>query len=418
MLLYINWDGFSYPLYQRARQAGRGTPNLDRMVSQGAVLCRHFCGIPAITNPMQQTLVSGAWPARTGNCHVRFDRVARRAEATGRVNRCETMAECARRQGKRCASVHAWYFENRGCEPGNEEAPYIQGDWPNFTARVAALTDYLQGRPVPSGSRMVRMRQRPDFLAIYADDIDTVCHNGPRLPYAGMNRATDMGAWTRNLIEAVQRMDEALGKLMALQDVTIALAADHGGMPYAMGMNGVSREEAARPREAALMEALHRAGIAPYLIRQLGEAVPEQAQGALLIQETQALLYGMGALDRQTLERARREVLALPFMACCMTPQEQQAWGAPEDFCDLYMATKPPWYLGPAVAGPYVCGSHAAVEESVMHVFCAFYGAGIRPGTSVARRTDLTDFAPTVCRLMGVDGPRDRTGRVLEEILL
>ena len=418
MLLYVNWDGFSAHWYRLARQTAPGTPNLDRLIAGGAVLESHRCGIPAITNPMQQTLVSGAWPADTGNCYVRFDREARCARPTGRVNRCENLVECARRQGRRCALIHGWYFENRGCEAGCEEAPYISGDWPNFPLRVRALMDYLHGRPVPSGGGTVRMRRRPDFLAIYADDIDTVCHNGKRLPYAGMRRARTLDEWTANLTAAVQCMDEALGELLTLEDVTIALAADHGGMPYAMAMNGVSVEDAAAPRETALMEALARAGITPYRISRLGERVPEQAGGAILIQETQAMLYGLGALDEPALNRARAQVLALPFMACCLMPREQHALGAPEDFCDLYMPTRAPWYLGPAVEDPYGCGSHAAVGDSVMEVFCAFHGPGVRRGVRVTRSTDLTDFAPTVCRLMGMERPKNSTGRVLEEILL
>ena len=47
----------------------------------------------------------------------------------------------------------------------------------------------------------------------------------------------------------------------------------------------------------------------------------------------------------------------------------------------------------------------------------AFWGAGIRRGCEVTGRTSLIDFAPTVCRLLGIEGPRDADGRVLTEVL-
>lgn len=418
MLLYINWDGFSYAWYQMARQRPPGTPNLDRLIAQGACLDNHYCGIPAITNPMQQTLVSGAWPQRTGNCYVRLERESRFIEPTLRLNRCETLAEAARRQGKSCASVHGWFFENRGCRAGDPESSYIHGNWPNFETRVAAALDYLQGKPVPSGDGMLRMRRRPDLLAIYADDIDTVCHNGLRLPYPELKRATCLADWYQNLTDTVHRMDRALAPLMALEYVTIALAADHGGMPFGTAAFGVSREDAAVSRRKELLQAIRRAGVNPHVADGLSVPIPKEAETALLCMDTQALLYAMIPQDPEVMGRVRREVMALPFIDACMPPQEQRRYGAADDFCELYITTRPPWHLGLSTQGAYVGGSHAATAESVMHVFCAFWGHGIRPGARVSRRTTLPDFAPTLARLMGIEGPRDHTGDVLSEIIL
>lgn len=163
MLLYINWDGFSKGWYEKARLTGHGTPNLDRIVAQGASLENHFCGIPAITNPMQQTLVSGAWPVKTGNCYAYLDKKTNRVVQTGRLNNCENIAEAAKRQGLTCASVHGWYFENRGCIPGDPRNPYIQNNLPNFETRVELLLSYLRGEPVNSGDGMIRMERSRIF---------------------------------------------------------------------------------------------------------------------------------------------------------------------------------------------------------------------------------------------------------------
>ena len=57
------------------------------------------------------------------------------------------------------------------------------------------------------------------------------------------------------------------------------------------------------------------------------------------------------------------------------------------------------------------------MDSSVLEVFCALCGPGVRPGVYVTRQTDVTDFAPTLCRLMGIQAPANSTGRVLAEIL-
>ncbi len=416
MLLYINWDGFSYHWYERARQDG-GTPNLDRLIANGAVLRNHHCGIPAITNPMQQTLVSGAWPEKTGNCYVYIDRALRRAVPTGRKNLCENICEAALRQGLSCASVHGWYFENRGCVPGDEARPYIQNNLPNFETRVQLLLDYLAQKPVPSGDGVVTMSKRPDFLAIYADDIDNVCHNGARLPYPDLRRATTLDEWYGNLALTVRRMDKALGRLMDIADVTLALAADHGGMPFATAMNGVDEADAKTPKAPQLIDAIRRAGVDAYPLQSAEDTAPRDAEALLLVMGTQALLTYLQAPDDATRQAVVREISALPFVHRCLHKDALRKAGAWEDFCDVYVTTRAPYFLN-GKPSEYVGGSHAATEDSVTHVFCAFCGEGVKQGVVVDTPTDLTDFAPTLAALLRIAPPRDATGRVLTEILL
>lgn len=416
MLLYVNWDGFSYDWYEMARRDG-GTPNLDRMAREGAILRAHRCGIPAITNPMQQTLVSGAWPEKTGNCYVYFDKALGRPVPTLRTNHCENIAEAALRQGKTCASVHGWYFENRGCVPGDAARPYIQNNLPNFETRVSLLMDYLAGKPVPSGERTITMARRPDFLALYADDIDSVCHNGKRLPYLELSRARTLSAWYDNLTYAVRRMDRALGRLLALPDTTVALAADHGGMPFYTAMNGVSDAEAKMERLAPLVEAIRRAGIDPFIWTRPDDTLPASAQAVLLPMGTQALLTYLTEPGAGRRGAVLQNVSALPFVHQCLDKRAQEAYGARKDFCDVYITSRAPYAWGGEAADDFVGGSHAAMAKSVMHVFCAFVGAGIRRGVSVEEQTDLTDFAPTLAALLHIAPPKDATGRVLTEIL-
>lgn len=416
MLLYVNWDGFSYHWYTMALKRGVRLDALCEMARGGALLKNQHCGVPAITNPMQQTLVSGAWPNKTGNCYAYYDKITRRVKQTLRLNRCENLVEAALRQGRTCASVHGWYFENRGCTAGDEVSPYIQSNLSNFQARTALALDYLSGAPVPSGDTQVRMVKRPDFLALYADDLDNVCHNGSRLPYAGMERAKTLAAWRDNFVYTLERMDVALGKLMNIDGVTLALAADHGGMPFNTAAFKVGLRRAQTPVGDALLAAIMGAGVRPYVLKGREDCAPEGAEAVLLMMGTQAQLTFVRDVPEAVKARLTDALNALPFVRAALDKQALGDRGAHPDFADVYVATRAPFSFTPSMDA-YVGGSHAALEKSVLHVFCAFYGAGVKKGVLVKDRTDLTDFAPTVSKLMGMDAPRDSVGRVITRIL-
>lgn len=418
MLLYINWDGFSASWYRMAHASPLGTPNLDNLIAQGTVLLQQRCGIPAITNPMQQALISGAWPEKAGNCYCYFDKAARRIVKTGRLNPCETIAEAAVRHGLTCASIHGWYVENRRCTPGDAGNPYIADiSLRNFEGRVQLLLDYLAGKPVPSGGKMITLLNRPDFLTIYADDIDTVCHNGARLPYAEMRRASTIDEWYENIQYAVWRMDQALERLMRIPGVTIALASDHGGMPYGIAGFGADADEAALPRLAELVQAIQREGVAVAAIEKEGDPVPADAQAVLLAMETQAQLTWLVPASEGRQRAVLEGIRALPFVRAALDQNAQRALSAWPGMCDIYITTRSPYYLCGYEGRPFAGGSHAALEDTVMDPFCAFWGAGVRRGVKVQERTSLVDFAPTACRLLGIEGPQDAVGRILTEAL-
>jgi len=67
-VVYINWDGFARYYYDLANQGTTArTPVINELISQGVFFENAYTGIPAITNAMQPAIVSGAWPATTGN---------------------------------------------------------------------------------------------------------------------------------------------------------------------------------------------------------------------------------------------------------------------------------------------------------------------------------------------------------------
>jgi hypothetical protein len=77
---------------------------------------------------------------------------------------------------------------------------------------------------------------------------------------------------------------------------------------------------------------------------------------------------------------------------------------------DLLIRLAPYWIPGSAPA------THGSPYEYDAHVPLVFYGEGIRPGRH-QRRVSMTDLAPTLARLLGINAPPQSEGQVLSEAL-
>lgn len=424
-LLYINWDGFAWDWYNLAQQHG-GTPALDRLMAQGTVLQSLWAGIPAITNPMQQTLVSGAWPRDTGNCYAYWDKKAGHVVQTGRLNKTENFCEAALRHGLSVASVHGWFFENRGCVEGDAARPYIQQALPNFVARADVLNRLIEGEVVYSGDTPVQYKESlPALMAIYADDIDSTCHNG-RAPYPSMQLATTRAQWYDNLGICVHEMDAGLARIVKaletrgiLQDTAIVLTADHGGSPFGGATQPPMQDD---PHAWSQIDALAAAlaqsgpGYRVQVLRNPSEKALPGTQLLLMPLGTQAQVYDLQGLAPGALEQIRQDAAALPFIGAALDKAEQAAHGAGDEFADLYITAASPWHLSVIDNVIGVAGTHASMEETCHHVFGLFHGAGIAKGLRINRPLTLVDIAPTICRLLGFSGPAQATGHAIDEV--
>ncbi len=62
-------------------------------------------------------------------------------------------------------------------------------------------------------------------------------------------------------------------------------------------------------------------------------------------------------------------------------------------------------------------GAHGHLSEGERFVPFALWGSGIAEGRTVESPSSILDLAPTICYLLGVEPPKDSTGRVLKEAL-
>jgi predicted AlkP superfamily pyrophosphatase or phosphodiesterase len=82
---------------------------------------------------------------------------------------------------------------------------------------------------------------------------------------------------------------------------------------------------------------------------------------------------------------------------------------------DVLLVTKPYYFWGSY--GEKDSGStHGSPYEYDTHVPMIFYGAGVERG-QYAQRVDITDIAPTLSNILGVNPPSGNEGRALHEVL-
>lgn len=191
----------------------------------------------------------------------------------------------------------------------------------------------------------------------------------------------------------------------------------HGGMPFGAGDGKTPDNEAKTGRLAPLVNAIKNAVPELFVFEDINQMPPEDAKAILLPMGTQALLTFLIEPGETKRHEILRSVKALPFVHRCLDQGAQAEYGATKDFCDLYITSRSPYFFNGGNTAGFVGGSHAAMEESVLHVFCALMGKGIKKGVSVREKTDLTCFAPTLAKLMGIDAPKDATGAAMTAIL-
>ncbi|MDI6871077.1 MAG: alkaline phosphatase family protein [Bacillota bacterium] len=420
-VLYLNWDGFGYDLYERANQPPYpGTPNLNRLLAEGVLFTNASAGVPSLTAPMQTTLLTGAWPAVHGNYYRGYDREANLLRQTGRENAAETLGEVFVRAGLPTASIQQFALLDRGVWWDNPRHLYLEPGG-RFAERVARAVDLLQGTPVESLHEWVVMPEPPRLLAIYADDLDVLGHN--EHPAFGLPTAPDeAGRLDRTVRHLTGEdpeaygfggMDELLGRLLqALRDrgiyerTIIALASDHG-------MTGFSGRSSLPDLLATV------AG--------LGYRVQFLRPGQSAFPDTQVVVWSAGLQAHLTFredpgsEGYRRVVESLAgkeYYGGHLDREELARRGAHPQSGDLVVWPKPPNHFKADSARSYPArGQHDTLDPSSHRIFLALAGPGIRKGVIIDTPVYAVDLAPTLAHLLNLPAPAGAQGRVLVEAL-
>jgi len=266
----------------------------------------------------------------------------------------------------------------------------------------------------------------PDLLAIGLSSNDLIGHL--------------FGPYSQEVLDATLRTDVALRDLMRLLDAEVgagawvlALTSDHGvaaipeelqklglldaDVPYRFGP-----ESAGEALEVRLREHFFPAGVAPQGFPGFVAAWSSQTHPFVYLNEAV-----VGVERRAELRAvAARAAEALPGVARVFSRDDLAALAASRDDLearvfrawdrrnggDLFVVLEPHWLATPFPAG----STHGSPYEYDTHVPLLLYGAGVRAGR-VDRAVDVTDLAPTLARLLGVQAPASNQGEVLSEAL-
>lgn len=211
-LLLISIDGFRPDYLFRGN-----TPTLDRLAREGAYSAGMQASYPSLTFPNHYTLVTGLHPDRHGivNNTMRdtqlgqFSMQQRDAVRDGRWWQGEPIWLTVQRAGLRAATLF-W--------PGAEAD--IQGEHPAEWRPYDASLDYAQRLQVIEAWLRRPLAQRPHFMTLYFESVDTQGHyNGPR------QDATEA---------AIRDVDSHLAQVVAMVDqyangaVNLLIVSDHG----------------------------------------------------------------------------------------------------------------------------------------------------------------------------------------------
>ncbi|MGE5571751.1 MAG: alkaline phosphatase family protein [Bacteroidota bacterium] len=412
-VIYINWDGFACDYYEWANASGGpGTPVLNFLASRGALLTSARNGFPSITNPMQTSIVTGAWPAVHGNTYRYYDPVENIVKQTGRDNCAETIAEAVERSGLSCASVQQFTLDGRGAYPSSPSHLYLQPGGP-WRRRLAEAVKILRLEPVRSGSGQgyVTPSEIPRFLSIYADDLDAAGHNSG-IAY-GLSLAFDYGSWKAKMVRQLAAMDRDLGSLVdALVDLgifertAIVLTADHGMSP----VSGKS----SLPDLLATLKSL---GYECELLGQ-GDRAADDTQVVLVSAGLAVQFYFRWDITLSQYNAIIDALAAKPYFGGYMSLHELRKAGAHPDLGQLLVWPGPPHHFKTQGFFFGINGQHDSGDDTSRRVFMMLSGAGVRPGVIIDGPVEIIDVAPTISHLLGIRPPANATGRVLAEALL
>jgi predicted AlkP superfamily pyrophosphatase or phosphodiesterase len=387
-VILVDWDGFDPAYLYRTP-----TPNLDTLASRGSLSIAEGT-FPTISNPSRGSMSTGAYPEVHGNAAYYLDRESGRVVGEERTLHAETVAEALVGAGKTLASVQWYMVQDRGAAFGDPDHLYVEPGG-LFGTRVDAAIDILEGRPVDSGGRAVKVPEIPHFLAIYGSDLDDLGQvEGPDGP---------------NMAPLLAEMDRQLGRLVqATRDASVydrtafIVTGDHG-------MTGWHRD--LTPNTLAAISA---GGYVPEVVTP-GDAPKPDTEIVVIpnaVRIANVALRGRAATS-QGQQRVRAALEGAPHTAKVLDQTDLKELRAGEKLDGIVVEAEEPWGFAPSEeSGGGTRGAHGSTKE--MRVPLLLSGMGFRRGVA-PHDARLVDVAPTICALLGVRPPGDAQGRILSE---
>lgn len=414
-LIYINIDGLSYSLYEKANENSlTETKNINKSINNGVLFTNAKTGIPSITGSMQQSIASGAWPIDTENCYRYYDLLKDEVIQYRRENKLENIAEAANRNDISFIGINSWYFEEAGRDEtkGNLyiESPGNDG----YKGRFEVLKEILKNK------------NSSNFISIYLDDIDGVGHNFSNKLKTKSEVDISMMKLLKGIDTEIGEVIEILEERNIFDETTIVITTDHGMVPF-----GAYTEEEAKSKEWAysqmpdLLETIARVGkkhiskdFKVEMVNKKGNKAKKDSDAIVTTVGLQAQIKFRKELSEELLEDIIANIKNKSYYGLHMNKEELETRGVPPKFADILISPKPPYHFSHNFKrGYFAVGQHDSLDEKAQKIFTMISGPTVKNIGHYDKEIYNIDMAPTMCRILGFEGPKDATATAIDDVL-
>ena len=392
-VILVDWDGFDPDYLGRAPM-----PNFDALARRGSVSLAQST-FPTLSNSARASMASGAYPERHGNVAYAYDPVSGLVHGQDRTLTAETITERLAAAGKTLACVQWYMVENRGAFAGDPEHLYVEPGGP-FADRVTVAIDILNRRPVipVTGAEPVIVPRLPDFLAVYADDLDALAHRE--------------GTTSSGMDTLLSDMDRELGRLVqATKDLgifdvtTFLLTSDHGMTDWSQSL---------------VPDAVAALAGTGYVSEVVGPDSSPAAETEVVLLPNAVASATVALRGRAQSDEGRRAVrqaldsLGPTLVRRVLDAGDLVSLHSASRLGDFVVEAQPPYGFALSLPFPGLSrASHGSTGELTVPLLVS--GPGFGQGVRL-RDPGLVDIAPTIAALLGVPAPAQAQGRALSRI--
>ncbi len=401
--LYINLDGFASYYYHSMPDREVQLPNLSALVDSSWYFPTIRTLIPSITVPMQCSLVSGATPSVTHNCHQYLDRSQDTSIPCLRHNDAQTVAEVCKESHITTLSIQQFALDGHGCSAEEKEHLYIQpgGDYRlRFDLLISLI---LTGRLTTEGKTW-KFAQLPQAIFLYCDDLDTVGHNNHH-PIM----KTEEGR-VAQVQQCLKGIDAKLGELIAAlssrglwKDTTLLLATDHGMVHFIGKSKARELAECIRKKTGKIV------------------AVGQACEGwdILLVSSSIACQLYFSSYSKEDATYLKKELQELPYIDQVYTREELAERGCDSRYADMLVSPIEGVWLSCQSEEEltFPLASHDSLHEKAQQVFSLIHSPHVKGGQTCTESVTIADLMPTCMGLLGLPALRNADGRNLSDTI-
>lgn len=434
-VIYINLDGFSYDTFVKANKNPlTDLENIKDLIDQGVLFTNAKTGIPSITDSMQQSIASGAWPIDTGNCYRFYDLEKDQVIEYKRDNKLENIAEAANKNNISLLSINGWFFKENGA---NEESENLYIEAPNdgaYKDRFELLKKVLKGEEIEAYGKRIKYEAPPQFISIYADDIDAAAHNlNDKMSTSSKVDLETRDEVDKKMIDALVGIDKEIGEVMDIlkerklfDKTTFVITTDHGMVPYGMDTKDEPEKDWAKSKMPDLLESIEKVGqkhigrdYRVEMVNDEGDSAKPETEVIVTTVGLQAQIKFRGESKREVLEDIVESIREKPYYGEHMYDDELRIRGTLPRFADLLISPKPPYHFSQDFKRKYYAvNQHDSLAEGAQRIFTMISGPTVKGEEYFEGEVYNIDIAPTIARILGFEGPEDRTSSAIDAVLI